>query len=410
VNQVFAAGKRTVKAGFFEISAPVIDQVELNFSGRYDDYSTGFHNFSPKAGIKITPIPEIAIRGTWSKGFRAPSFAESGDGGVIGFTNATPPCVVRLQHGATGTVDSCTAGNSYVAQQALGFNSAANPDLKPEKSESFTVGLVAQPLPSLSFTVDYYNIKKTDVITAGPLSNAALDAFYNGQPLPEGYSVQTYPVDPAFPTATPVVSIVNSPYANAAAIHTSGIDASLLFQHSFSDTVRFSSQIEATKILKFNLRPCTDDSDPACDTQEYAGTLGPYQLSSGAGTPDWRGNWSNSLEMGPATLTATAYYVGAYDDYSEDITGPNTEDKCAAAGELYGEAFCRTDSFIWIDLVASYAINDHFTIYGNVLNLLDAKAPIEPANYAGAAANYNPTWHQTGAIGRAYRVGANFKF
>ena len=232
VNQVFARGERTVKAAFFEIAAPVLDMLELNLSGRYDDYSTGFSNFSPKAGVKFTPIKQIALRGTFSKGFRAPSFAESGEAGVIGFVTATPPCVVRLQHGATGTVDSCTAGNQYVAPQALGFNSSANPNLDPEKSRSFTLGLVAQPIPDLSFTVDYYNIKKTDVITQGPLSATALDNFYNGLPLPAGYSVQTYPADPDFPAATPVVSIINSPYENAAAIKTSGIDASVLLPAS----------------------------------------------------------------------------------------------------------------------------------------------------------------------------------
>jgi iron complex outermembrane receptor protein len=43
-----------------------------------------------------------------------------------------------------------------------------------------------------------------------------------------------------------------------------------------------------------------------------------------------------------------------------------------------------------------------------VLNLFDAKAPLNPPNYA--AANYNPTYTQAGAEGRYFRVGANFKF
>ena len=406
VNQVFARGQRTVKAGFFEIAAPVLDMLELNVSGRYDDYSTGFSNFSPKAGFKFTPIRQIALRGTYSKGFRAPSFAESGDAGVIGFVTATPPCVVRLQHGATDNGDgTCTAGNSYVGPQALGFNSAANPDLKPEKSRSFTLGLVAQPIQDLSFTVDYYNIKKTDVITQGPLSNLALANFYNGLPLPDGYSVQTYPVDPAFPAATPVVSIINSPYENAANIKTSGIDGSILYQHRFSPSVRFSSQLEVTKILKFDFQP--EDGAPV---QHYAGTLGPYQLSSGAGTPDWRGNWSNSLDIGRATITGTAYYVGSYWDYAEDTSTDITADKCVQADETYSSAFCKTKKFIWVDLVGSYKLTDNVTIFGNVLNLFDARAPIEPANYAGPQANYNPTWHQAGAVGRAFRIGANFSF
>ncbi|MFL6722198.1 MAG: TonB-dependent receptor plug domain-containing protein [Sphingomonas sp.] len=410
VNQVFARGQRTVKAAFFEIAAPIIKQLEVNVSGRYDTYSTGFHNFSPKAGFKFTPIPQLAFRGTFSRGFRAPSFAESGEAGVIGFVTATPPCVVRLQHGATGTSTSCTAGNQYVAPQALGFNSSANPNLRPEKSRNFTLGFVAQPIRELSFTFDYYNIKKTDVITQGPLSNQALNNFYNGLPLPAGYSVVTYPVDPAFPAATPVVAIINSPYVNAASIQTSGFDASILFQKRFAPSVRFSSQLEATKIIKFNLRPCQDTSDPGCAVQHYAGTLGPYQLSSGAGTPAWRGNWSNSLEWGPATITGTAYYVSSYWDYSEDTSTPPVTNKCAAAGELYSESFCKTKQFIWVDLVGSYKLSDNITLYGSVLNLFNARAPIEPANYAGPQANYNPTWHQAGAIGRAYRLGVNFTF
>ena len=355
VNQVFAKGQRTVKAAFFEVSAPVINQLELNVSGRYDDYSTGFSKFSPKAGFKFTPIRQLALRGTWSKGFRAPSFAESGEAGVIGFITATPPCVVRLQHGATGDETTCTAGNNYVAPQALGFNSSANPNLKPELSRSFTLGVVGQPIPQLSFTVDYYNIKKTDVITQGPLSNTALSNFYHGLALPPGYSVQTFPVDPEFPTGVPVVSIINSPYANAAAIKTSGLDVSVLFQQRFSPSVRFSSQLEATKIFKFNFKPCSDAANPGCNTQHYAGTLGPYQLSSGAGTPDFRANWSNSLEFGRATVTGTAYYVGSYWDYSEDTSVAPVTDKCAAAGSSYSPTFCKTKRFIWADSSAATA-------------------------------------------------------
>ena len=142
--------------------------------------------------------------------------------------------------------------------------------------------------------------------------------------------------------------------------------------------------------------------------------MGPYQLSSGAGTPDWRGSWSNSAEFGRATVTGTINYVGGYWDYSEDTSDPThiTDDasKCAAAGELYSPNFCKTKKFIDVDLVASYKLTPNVTIYGNVLNLFDAKAPIEPANYAGAQVNYNPTWAQAGAIGRAFRIGANFSF
>ena len=38
------------------LDAPIIDQVEVNVSGRYDHYSDGFSNFSPKVGAKFRPF------------------------------------------------------------------------------------------------------------------------------------------------------------------------------------------------------------------------------------------------------------------------------------------------------------------------------------------------------------------
>ena len=179
--------------------------------------------------------------------------------------------------------------------------------------------------------------------------------------------------------------------------------------------MKLSSSLEATKIFKFNLTPCQDSTNEGCATQKYAGTLGPYQLSSGAGTPDWRGNWSTSLEFGRATLTGTANYVGKYYNTATDISpvevdGVSTYKNCDFAGDLYDVEFCKTKRFISVDFVGSYKFTDWVTGYFNIINAFDAKAPIEPANYAGPAANYNPTWHQAGAVGRAFRIGANFSF
>ncbi|HEX8030231.1 MAG TPA: TonB-dependent receptor, partial [Vicinamibacterales bacterium] len=58
-----AFGAHTVSAAFFEIDAPILDQLDINASGRYDHYSEGFSHFSPKVGVKFTPIKEVALRG-----------------------------------------------------------------------------------------------------------------------------------------------------------------------------------------------------------------------------------------------------------------------------------------------------------------------------------------------------------
>ena len=393
LNAVTASGARTIYAGYFEVSAPVFDKLEITGAGRYDHYSEGLSNFSPKVGFKFTPFRQLALRGTYSRGFRAPSFAESFNGAVIGYTSATPPAAVIAAHG----------NDAYVQPYSIGFNSASNPNLRPEKSRSFTGGAIFQPTRWLSATVDYYNIKKTDVISGGPLAGQALSAYYAGTALPAGYTVTLDDPDPQFPNAIRKVLIVNSPYANAASLKTSGLDVSLQADFKFNGDTRFTSRLEGTEIFNYDYDP----GDGIVD--HYVGTQAPYILSSGAGTPRWRANWQNSLQYGAVTLTGTAYYVSGYKAVAVDQNGhgANTCDDQLYDPSLGGQ-FCHTKGFFDLDLVAEFKVNDKFTFYVNAINVFDASAPLNPANYA--AVNYNPTWTQTGIVGRFFRAGANFKF
>jgi iron complex outermembrane receptor protein len=400
-NPVSARGNHTVEAAYFELNAPLVKALELNLSGRYDHYSEGYSHFSPKVGFKFTPIRQLALRGTYSRGFRAPGFAET-QGQVQGFITSPPiPCNIVLQHGGTPTAGGCTGGDAYVKPGPLGLLSVANPQIKPELSRSFTGGVVFQPTHWLSFTADYYNIKKTRVIAGGPDYAAAINAYYAGTNLPAGYTIIANAPDPEHPTGALTVATVAAPYVNAASIVTSGIDISAEARIPISSKVRFTSRLEVTDIFRY-------DFTSASGTFHYVGTEGPYALSSGAGTPKWRGNWQNSVDAGPFTLTGTAYYTSGFKETADDATGAGTAVDCA--NELYNgdPAFCRVRRFIQVDLVGSVKVKGGFTFYVDVINAFDAKAPLNAANYAGV--NYNPTYHQAGLVGRYFRAGANFKF
>lgn len=406
LNAVTASGKHWVEAAYFELDAPILTQLDVNLSGRYDHYSEGYGHFSPKIGAKFTPFKQLAIRGTYSRGFRAPTFAEINQGAVIGYTSATLPCSVAVQHGATQGADGkCTGGSPYTNPYSIGYNSTANPNIKPELSRSFTGGVVFQPFRWLSMTADYYNIKKTRVITGGPLAGTAIANYYAGQALPDGYTLVLDDADPAYPDAIRRIVQVNSPYANASALKTSGLDVSVLAQFKSDSGFSFSSQLEVTDIFNYDFKPSADSP-----YDHYVGTQAPYVLSSGAGTPKWRGNWQNSVTFDRFTLTGTAYYTSGYkavavDQYGYDDAGNVT---CANDGTYNGSFNCHTKHFVDVDLVGQYKVNDDFTFYMNVINLFDAKAPLNAGNYAGV--NYNPTWSQQGVIGRYFRAGATFKF
>ena len=414
-NTAAAFGKHTVSAAYFELGAPILKQFELNVSGRYDHYSEGFSHFSPKVAAKYTPIREIALRGTYSKGFRAPTFAESNPRSSFpGFVTYQPPCSFVLAHGGTGSLSSCSATmangqvNPYAQSYSIGGGFSGNPNLKPEKSRSFTAGTVIQPVRWFSATLDFYDVKKTNVIVAGPDAGTARANYFAGTALPAGYSVGAVDaIDPLFPTALPRVLVINGPYVNAGYFKTRGLDFSASANVPLGDGVRFMSRIDVTDVLRFNV----DFGDGF--VRKYVGTLGPYELSSGAGTPKWRGNWQNSLMVGRVTLSATTYYVSHIKQVAADEEPGGADMSCdAVASDLYpyptGHIQCHIKRFIYTDAHLAYDIGDKFEFYVDIGNITNAKAPIAPTAYSGI--NYLPTWHSAGVIGRTFRAGARFKF
>ncbi|MDR6626260.1 TonB-dependent receptor [Caulobacter segnis] len=379
-------GNRTVASAFAELGLPVLNQVEVNLSGRYDHYSDFGDNFSPKLGVKYTPIKSLALRGTVSKGFRAPSFSEAGNSASQGFTTFSfrgdQYAAFREAHG----------NNEYTKAYSLSSITTANPDLKPEKSTSYTFGAVWAPTRTFSVSLDYYHIKKTDVI-AQASAGTALAAYYAGQAIPAGYVVTPDAVDPEHPTALPRVLSVASPYINADSLVTSGLDLNVQASFFLPADVKWTTNVEATTIFDYRY---TQDGN----TYDYVGTEAPYVLSSGAGTPKNRLQWTNTFERGPIRVTGVMSYV----------SGMRQGDDSYQEGCLYGDTDfnCRIKSFTTVDLTGAYDVTDKATVYADVMNLFDAGPMFNPANYAGV--NWNPTYSQSGIVGRYFRVGMRVKY
>lgn len=381
-------GRRTVGGVYAELDAPLLQSLEVDVSGRYDHYSDVGGNFSPKVGFKWKPFETLAVRGTYSKGFRAPGFAENGSSASGGFVVRPPPADFAAAHG----------NNGYVKPFAVELLSAANPAIKPEKARSFTFGLVYQPIQQLSASVDYYDIKKTGVITGGD-ARAALDAYYAGQPLPAGVTITPDLPDPQFPNALPRPLVVAAGYLNENSLRTKGLDVDLIGRFDFSNGMHWTSELSGTEIFTWKL--LLQDGTQ----QQFVGTQGPYALSSGAGTPRIRGSWSNSINYGKATITGTLYYTSGL-----EMTAADQGSGCISINSDTGNNFpasCRMPSFTDFDLTGNYDINDHVSVYGAVLNVFDRKPSFDPINYA--AINYNPTYGQAGIVGRFFNVGVKVK-
>ena len=413
INAVGTSGSRKVFSAFGEIQATALDKIELNLSGRYDSYSTGQKNFSPKVGAMITPIRALAVRGTWSKGFRIPSFNEA-------FGLPTTGFVTRGGGTFCQTYASfCAAhgNNAYATQQfALGLTNVGNPALRPEKSESLTAGLIFEPIRGLSFTVDFWRIKVKDQIVGVNNTAPVLDAYYrnNGVVNIPGFTVRPGPVDPANPNALPHIGTIQASYANANNQVVQGIDAGFNANLKLTEGVRWISAFEASYLDKNHLTLVDPITGVAQPTQRYEGTLSPCNNTSCSGSPRWRASWQNTLQLGATSVTATAYYTAGY--HVSQVDYGATPFDCASAVEhgavTYGDGTpvqCRSKDIWNVDLTIQHRINDNFALSLNVMNLLDTKPPFDP-NAAYSIFGYNPAWAGPNIMGRYFRVGAKVDF
>ncbi|MBH9536080.1 TonB-dependent receptor domain-containing protein [Novosphingopyxis sp. YJ-S2-01] len=398
LNAFGTTGDRTVKAAFAELQAPVLDILEVQLAGRYDSYSSGQDYFSPKAGFKFTPIRQLAIRGTYSKGFRIPSFGEANALPTTGYVTNNASLfndAYLAQYGCSvATFANCP---TYIRSGSYGQTTLASPNLDPEKSRSFTGGVVFEPIRNLSFTVDYYNIKKTGAITQ-PSNSPALLAYYNGQAIPAGYNVIPDAPDVNFPNATPRVAFVQSQLINANTIRTSGIDGTISFNREFGN-VRFGSYLDATYILRL------ETEFPDGTVERYDGTLGNFNLTAGSGTPKFRGTWLNSIEVDNVQLNATVNY---FDGYNLSAVDQGTGYKDGGLNPGYSPTGDNVPEYVTVDLGLRIKATDEFTFTANVLNLFDNLPPIDVVTYG--AHLYNPVQGGTGILGRFFKAGVRVGF
>ena len=391
-----AIGNRTIVSVDAEFDAPILKSLEADAAVRYDHYSDFGSTTNPKFGVKYKPVDMIMARATYSRGFRAPSFAENGSSEVEGFIPGYGACPSNLctAHGADG----------YISSYTLGELTTGNKNIQPETSDSYTAGIVFAPIKQFSAAIDYYYIKKKNLITA-PNQFPALDQYNATGTIPSGFSAVYDNPDALFPAANPRIVTIAAPYTNGPSEYTDGVDVELTGKFDLPWNVgSLSTDLSVTKILSFVFE------QPGSPNLQYVGTQSPYNLSSGAGTPQWRGSFTNTWTKGPVQASVLVYYVSGYKMFGEDLFGPPSAGSCLLSiiNQISNIGNCRTGSFTDVDLTGSYNITDHWQVSGAVMNVRDTRPPANLPNYGGI--NYSPTYSQAGIVGRFFRLGAHYKF
>ena len=417
-DPTYAIGNEYDRAVFAELQGNPIKQIEIDLEGRYDNYQTFGSDTTPKIGIKFTPWHWIAIRGTWSKGFRVPTPAEGVSSGEAFGAGTIPDPVLCPNTVPTGMA---AGPGDFAATCQFGLTGVllANPHLKDVTSTNWTAGLVLQPIQQLSASFDYYNIKiNNDIIPAfeaGGLGAGSI-SLVRGPLTTLGYCPATATSgctsQQLIPTKTPVGEILYEafPYLNASSTMVSGFDVDLQYHWDMGRFGRFTGEAQWTHEISYKLII-------GGSTYQLAGTHGPSGVSGDTGNPKDRIDARLSWSKGPLTVTPSIDFIGHF-----SITDPSSGiPTCAAALGYNGEfpagsvaanqqQFCTVGYFLETNLYASYQINDSWQVHASVTNLFNKQPPVDVQTYGGGSLffPYDPALHEDGAVGRFMTVGFTY--
>ena len=84
-------GQRNVAAAYYQINVPLVSTLTFSQSSRYDHYSDFGSAFSPRYALRFKPFSALTTYASYSRGFRAPTLAETSQRNSSGVQTASDP-------------------------------------------------------------------------------------------------------------------------------------------------------------------------------------------------------------------------------------------------------------------------------------------------------------------------------
>nr|WP_231562061.1 TonB-dependent receptor [Colwellia psychrerythraea] len=349
-------------AVYVDVEAYLTEDFLLGAAVRYEDFSSFGNTTNYKLTAQYQITDELALRGSHSTGFRAPT---------VGQAN-----VVNTQTSLVNgeLIQSATYPPTHVVSAQLG-----GVELEPEESQSFAMGAVYQS-GDFFMTVDAYSIEVTDRVAQTDkifITQADVDALQGQYPSPElllGGSVTFFAND--FDTQTTGVDVVMN----------YGMD---LMQ---GDT-KFS--------LAYNYNS-TEVEDAGLFTSDFK----IRRLEEGI--PEHRGTLTMAQTWESVSMFVRANYFGEWFATHADEPDVNSS---------YGWSETAGASFT-LDAEVSYYVNESWILSVGANNILDTKAQelqkdVVPGDGQGAYGVVSGVYYESGPFdysGGFYYVKATYNF
>ncbi|BAP45450.1 TonB-dependent receptor [Pseudomonas sp. 21LCFQ010] len=279
-------------AQYLDLETNFTDKLSASAAVRHEDYSDFGSNVSGAISARYDFTPQVALRGSVSTGFRAPSLAQQN----FAFTSSQ---LIGNSIQEAGTFPA----SSRVAQ-LLGAE-----DLEAEKSRNYSLGLVLEPLDNLTVTADVYRIDIKDRISLSSnlvLNNAAANYLRANGVGDINYTSVRY-------------------FTNATDTSTDGVDLVANYRYRFDNGVRWNSTLgynySHTKVTDVKANPGVLSQLGVdlvrVDRRERIGLLGDT-------TPKHKLSFGNDFTFGNWALHSNLVRYGEFTSYQADPVNDQT--------------------------------------------------------------------------------------
>ena len=357
---------RNVQGAYVELIAPFTKQWEGQFAMRHDRYdgvsdarlnltTPKLNSTNPKIGLSFRPDNTLLFRASYGTGFRAPSISELFRPVRAGITASF------VRDPVSGEVGQ------------LPIDRFSNPNLKPEKSKQFSVGVVFEPSRNWNGSVDFWTIRKTDIISEiGEETIFSNATYYNDRAIVSRFS-------------DGFVNVITVRKENRGKLNTAGLDVALRWRGENSPHGRFGAGLVGTVVTEYKF--ATDPRSPLVDG------LGKFRDDKAV--QRWRHKLNLDWDRGPIGLTLSNNYLSSYRDQNvEGLAAPEWSNRDVKAYSLW-------------DLTASYRFSQALRLRAGVLNLANTAPP-----FTNQSRYFQVTWDSTygDPRGRSYFGSLEYSF
>lgn len=273
---------------------PGLKRVDVQLAGRYDKYDqTGsasqsdlitsphitrhFSATSPTVGLRVQPVEIVTFRASYAEGFLPPQLSQ---------LLSSDPSTIAV----TGLRDPQRGGEAITTLRFIG---GGNPNLQPEESASWSVGLILTPMEHLRASIDWTRTKKHDNITQIPLNQISI----NREAELPNLLVRGSPIAEDGFTVGPITGF-NQFWLNAFRAKYESYDFSLGYQFAQASFGTWSLHTRGTRLMHRQVQLTV-----GLPGDETAGVTT---------TPDWAGNATLEWEFRHLNLELTAQYLDSY--------------------------------------------------------------------------------------------------